>query len=483
MSKLLNFPSGDAAGETGEDERPASTQTREEIIRRFAQEASGVGHGIVDVACSVGELAARMHAQAAQLSQVRTDMHELGADNARIAEGADSSLRIVENASAEVAQSLGTLKGSIDSAESLVRTVSHQRDLLGGLQDALGKVAKVVNGIDAIASQTNLLALNATIEAARAGAAGKGFAVVASEVKALAGQTTSATREIALTMNDLTARVGQLMEQGNHSAEIAATVSANNANIASTFEGMEATVREVASEASGIATRVSAIERRGRSLVELIDGLANGFTDSARTIAHIDERLATLERSGEALLAITIDSGVVSADTPFVREAVRRASLVSQKISDAVSSGLLTLDRVFDTNYVPVRGSDPEQFVTSYVEVFDRILRDVLEEALQFDDRVVFCAPIDRNGYIPTHNSKFSKPQGSDPVWNAANCRNRRFFKDRVGLAAGANCEPFLVQTYQRDMGEGRKVPMMDISAPVVVSGRHWGGVRLAYAS
>ncbi len=481
MSKLLSFPTGSAANNAGAGETLASTKSREDIIRRFAQEASGVGHGIVDVACSVGELTARMQEQAAELSQVRADMHELGADNARIAEGAASSLRIVENASAEVAQSFSTLKDSIDGVESLVHTVSRQRDLLSGLQDALGKVARVVNGIDTIANQTNLLALNATIEAARAGAAGKGFAVVASEVKALAGQTTAATREIAQTMNELTARVGQLMEQGQHSAEIAATVGTNNAHIAATFEGMEATVRDVASETSGIATRVSAIEGRGRSLAEGIDRLANGFTESARTIAHIDEHLAMLERSGEALIATTVDSGVESGDTPFVREAVRRATLVSEKIGEAVSSGLLPLDAVFDTSYVPVPGSNPEQFTTRYVEVFDRILRDVLEDALQFNDRVVFCLPIDRNGYIPTHNSKFSKTPGSDPVWNAANCRNRRFFKDRVGLAAGSNREPFLVQAYQRDMGQGRKVPMMDVSAPVMISGRHWGGLRLAY--
>jgi methyl-accepting chemotaxis protein len=49
-----------------------------------------------------------------------------------------------------------------------------------------------------------------------------------------------------------------------------------------------------------------------------------------------------------------------------------------------------------------------------------------------------------------------------------------------VGLSAGRNREPFLLQAYRRDMGD-KTVMMKDVSAPIFVNGRHWGGVRLAY--
>src|SRR3546814_9600581 len=81
------------------------------------------------------------------------------------------------------------------------------------------------------------------------------------------------------------------------------------------------------------------------------------------------------------------------------------------------------------------------------VALTDEVLPPIQEPALQFDERVVFCACVDVNGYLPTHNLKFGEPQGSDPVWNAAHCRNRRIFNDRVGLAAGQNTESFLLQT------------------------------------
>ena len=57
----------------------------------------------------------------------------------------------------------------------------------------------------------------------------------------------------------------------------------------------------------------------------------------------------------------------------------------------------------------------------------------------------------------------------------------QHIFDDRVGLAAGRNREPFLLQIYRRDMGGGKFVLMKDLSAPITVGGRHWGGVRIAY--
>ena len=101
---------------------------------------------------------------------------------------------------------------------------------------------------------------------------------------------------------------------------------------------------------------------------------------------------------------------------------------------------------------------------------------------LGLSNQVVFCVAIDRNGYIACHNRKYNQPQrAGDVVWNTANCRNRRLFQDRAGLAAGRNQRPFLLQTYRRDMGGGVKVVMKEVDAPITVAGRHWGGLRLAW--
>ena len=118
---------------------------------------------------------------------------------------------------------------------------------------------------------------------------------------------------------------------------------------------------------------------------------------------------------------------------------------------------------LFDEDYRPIAGSNPQQFMTRFVGFTDRMLPALQEPVLELDPRVVFCAAVDRNGFLPTHNRKFSQPQGGDVAGNTTNCRNRRIFNDRVGLAVGRNTKRVLLQSYRRDMGGGQFVAMKDV--------------------
>jgi|GEM_PF-5127813 methyl-accepting chemotaxis protein len=46
---------------------------------------------------------------------------------------------------------------------------------------------------------------------------------------------------------------------------------------------------------------------------------------------------------------------------------------------------------------------------------------------------------------------------------------------------AARNVRPFLLQTYHRDLGT-MIVRLNEVAVPINVYGRHWGGIRLAYA-
>jgi methyl-accepting chemotaxis protein len=169
-------------------------------------------------------------------------------------------------------------------------------------------------------------------------------------------------------------------------------------------------------------------------------------------------------------------------NTEFVTRAMQAGMELTKIFEQAVASGAISIDAMFDTNYVEIPGSNPVQYRTKFLDWADRALPMFQEAFLAKDSRMAFCAAVDRNGYLPVHNKIYSHPQRpGDVAWNTANCRNRRIFNDPAGLAAGHNQRAYLVQSYARDMGGGNTVMMREIDVPIRVQERHWGGFRTAY--
>jgi methyl-accepting chemotaxis protein len=165
----------------------------------------------------------------------------------------------------------------------------------------------------------------------------------------------------------------------------------------------------------------------------------------------------------------------------FVTRAMEAGTALTAIFEDAVTSGAISIDDMFDGDYVEIPDTNPVQHRTRILDWADRALPPFQEAFLGRDPRMAFCVMIDRNGYLPVHNKIYSHPQRpGDVAWNTANSRNRRIFNDPAGLAAGRNQRSYLIQSYARDMG-GHTVMMREIDVPVRVNGRHWGGFRTAY--
>jgi methyl-accepting chemotaxis protein len=169
-------------------------------------------------------------------------------------------------------------------------------------------------------------------------------------------------------------------------------------------------------------------------------------------------------------------------NTEFVTRAMEAGAALTRLFEQAVATGAISVDDMFDENYVEIAGTNPLQHRTRILDWADRALPAFQEAYLAKDPRMVFCVMIDRNGYLPVHNKIYSHPQRpGDVAWNTANSRNRRIFNDSAGLAAGRNLRSYLIQSYARDMGNGKTIMMREIDVPVRVNGRHWGGFRTAY--
>jgi methyl-accepting chemotaxis protein len=169
-------------------------------------------------------------------------------------------------------------------------------------------------------------------------------------------------------------------------------------------------------------------------------------------------------------------------NTEFVARAMEAGAALTGIFEKGVTSGAVTIEDMFDTNYVEIAGTNPVQYRTGMLDWADRALPPFLEAFLAKEKRLAFCAVADPNGYLPVHNKIYSHPQRpGDTAYNTANCRNRRIFNDAAGLAAGRNQRAYLIQSYARDMGNGNTVMMREIDVPIRVRGRHWGAFRTAY--
>ena len=189
-----------------------------------------------------------------------------------------------------------------------------------------------------------------------------------------------------------------------------------------------------------------------------------------------------LDASSPVEAAIAASLAQARAPDPAnVARCQEAAAAMAAAFERAIAAGRFGLKQLFDTEYRPVRGSDPPQHVCGATELCDALVPPVIEPVKQADNSIVFCAPCDRHGYIATHNRDYSHPQRpGDRLWNIAHSRNRRIFDDRAGLLAARNTRPILIQAYPRDMGGGRIIMLKEYDAPIIVQGRHWGAMRLA---
>lgn len=142
-----------------------------------------------------------------------------------------------------------------------------------------------------------------------------------------------------------------------------------------------------------------------------------------------------------------------------------------------IKEGKLTQRQLFDTFYIPIPNTYPQKYHTQYDMVTDSNLRNILDSCLAKKNYIVFAVAVDRNGYLPTHNSKYSVKLSGKSHIDIKKNRTKRIFNDRTGLAAARNKGKFLLQKYNRDTGK----TMFDMSVPIFIEEKHWGALRIGY--
>ncbi len=374
---------------------------------------------------------------------------------------------------------------------SMVENGERQRKLLewgtgvgprtAALEAVLREIVASNAQIAGIARQVNILAVNASIEASRAGEAGRGFAVVAEAVNDLSRQTATAAAGIRIAISSLDDWTKEMREDSRRLApefvlgletahrthEMVGNIAGEMAAARTRIDAMDGAVVALADAQAEVSHVSDAIEEGAR---QMADGVSEAHV---RTDHMIDQCEKLLQRTAE----VETDG----PDGPMIAHGRALAAELARLFEHGVNSGAITVEDLFDVDHRPIRGTRPPQHMARHTRFTDQVVPPVIEAALEVDARILFVCPCDRTGYIATHNKKFSRPQGEDPAQNAALSRNRRIFDDRTGRKAGSNRAPFLMQLYRRDMGAQGMALMKDLSTPIVVFGRHWGGLRIGF--
>jgi methyl-accepting chemotaxis protein len=277
-----------------EAERAAAQEAEAKMRRasRLDQLARRFETRIADLTSTLSSAAAGMERSAQSMSQTADTTNRQAAEVGSAAEQTSSNVAAVAGASEELSRSIDAIAAKVgESAAMARRAVDDARRTDGSVQQlatSAERIGNVIALINDIAGQTNLLALNATIEAARAGEAGRGFAVVAAEVKALAGQTTKATEEIASQVNDIQTATGETVTAIRSIGQVIGDLSRIAAEIAGDIDEQGISAREIGrnvAQASTVTRTVSGNIDQVRAGADATGQAANAVLDSARQLA------------------------------------------------------------------------------------------------------------------------------------------------------------------------------------------------------
>ena len=179
---------------------------------------------------------------------------------------------------------------------------------------------------------------------------------------------------------------------------------------------------------SGIAA--SARDNLGQcnTVIAELDTLDQEVITSAKSLGSTNDQISKLLERIAGLINDIGTAGIYTDDTPYVEASKQMGREMTAALAAAIERGEVSIEDIFDENYREIAGTNPKQYMTRFTELCERLFVPIQEKYLTVLPHIQYAIANDRNGYAPTHNLKYSKPQGPDPVWNAANCRNRMIF-------------------------------------------------------
>ena len=271
------------------------------------------------------------------------------------------------------------------------------------------------------------------------------------------------TAEVAEQIRQLSTDLGAGVLQVEHTGEQLHTIAALAA-------GVERQVGEIARGAQTNREQLA-------SLFQAVEQMRGDLAVSDQQTQHLAGAAVQLESQAESISERLAEVGLDDYHQRVYDLAREGAAHIARQFEQDLDSGRLSLDDLFDRHYQPVANTHPVKFRTRFDRYTDQVLPAIQEPLLRRHEGLVFAIACTPQGYVPTHNQAFSQPLTGDVARDTLGNRTKRKFDDRTGVRCGSHEQAVLLQTYTRDTGE----LMHDLSVPIHIKGRHWGGFRLGY--
>ena len=455
----------------------ADARSGQELVKTLSGSADKSAISAAQVSYAADQLKLRLDLQVQETAQMADHAGQITETVRESSQQATDAAAMALQNSQTSAEGRQALTSAIDSIRVVHQQSGENLRLIQELNEKSNKIQGVTTTIKGIAEQTNLLALNAAIEAARAGDQGRGFAVVADEVRQLAGRTAQATGEVAETLQEIRSDTALIVTR---IGDLARSVEDGLTSVETVGERLDQ-IREQSDRVQQQVARIAEIDQSNElslnHVFSAIETVRDQISESDNSVASLAEQAATLmELSELANAAFALNSG--SSYHRFFYDQTRDgAEQIGQMFEQAIRDGKLTESKLFDKTRTPIQGTQPVKYSSSFDTFTDKNLPVVQEQVKSSHPALVFAIVAAPDGYIPTHNREFAHAPTGDPAVDLVRSRSKRLFNDRTGIRCGSHKEKMLLQTYRRDTGE----VMHDLSVPIYVNGRHWGGFRLGY--
>ncbi|HEX8956985.1 MAG TPA: methyl-accepting chemotaxis protein [Burkholderiaceae bacterium] len=450
---------------------------------RFAEHVEGeIDHimiGAAETSFFVDSVKKKIETDVATSNEIVHSTAQNAATTRQIASNAERASQIA----AEARHQAQAARAEADNGLAQIRSAREEAHSSSAMMKVLQEKSRRIHGITEtiteIAARTNLLALNAAIEAARAGELGRGFAVVAGEVRQLAQHTKSATDEIG-------AMVREITEQSERAAEGMGKLTSKVGEAAQNVERVHQYLGNIEQSSQSSASAIGEIALASREHVDISNAISSAIAQIRDNLSATEAGLPNaaasamkLAERSEAIADAMASYGIATSHDAIRLAAQDAAREVGRIFSAAIANGEISREALFDRRYTPIANTNPQKYTSAFDSFTDRTLPAIQESLLARMPQLAYAGAVDNNGYFPTHNRKFSQPLTGNYDIDIVNNRTKRIFNDRTGSRCGSNTKAFLLQTYKRDTGE----VMHDLSAPIFVDGKHWGGFRIGYKS